>query len=459
MKRIFRNYPIANDVAEVFHYDYSDSISSCMKSMNGIFHSQNLPVNLNLRSKRHTLAVPGWDFDNGNILSLPTKICEWAVGAIEDDYYIAYTYWSGNSLILLVSKVHKRLWLNPEINAFDCARNILTIKKGINSHLRFDGAKFLWRTYETAVISSSYKSYFYDIVHGNVVQTSNTSTVLKNGYPRQLLIEHGRAHFVFLRRCGIYCIHIYPKKRDIKAPAIVICLGGPFIKVPDIRFLPNLYHHFSNEGYHVIIPLRRGVIGLSSEWEQELYGRYGIADVEDILSSTREFVMEFEPTVDSNRLGLYGASYGGYSALLINGKHNKELLFKSVVSHCGVYDLSTYPFHSSGNARDIMMEYGHTDDIVAYAKNVIDINPASFVNDWNVSTLLVHTIDDTTTWFGQSVSAYNAALKNHCCNISLILTHGGHSYNISKEEAIEDAIVNHFNTALKTQQTKSLITI
>ena len=56
MKRIFRNYPIANDVAEVFHYDYSDSISSCMKSMNGIFHSQNLPVNLNLRSKRHTLA-------------------------------------------------------------------------------------------------------------------------------------------------------------------------------------------------------------------------------------------------------------------------------------------------------------------------------------------------------------------------------------------------------------------
>jgi len=82
MKRIFRNYPIANDVAEVFHYDYSDSISSCMKSMNGIFHSQNLPVNLNLRSKRHTLAVPGWDFDNGNILSLPTKICEWAVGAI-----------------------------------------------------------------------------------------------------------------------------------------------------------------------------------------------------------------------------------------------------------------------------------------------------------------------------------------------------------------------------------------
>ena len=85
-------------------------------------------------------------------------------------------------------------------------------------------------------------------------------------------------------------------------------------------YVTTMYHHFSNEGYHVIIPLRRGVIGLSSEWEQELYGRYGIADVEDILSSTREFVMEFEPTVDSNRLGLYGASYGGTLPFLIK-KH------------------------------------------------------------------------------------------------------------------------------------------
>ena len=241
-----------------------------------------------------------------------------------------------------------------------------------------------------------------------------------------------------------------PKTRDVKAPAIVICLGGHFIKVPDIKVLPNLCHLFSNEVYHVIIPLRRGVIGLSSEWGQELYRRSGIVDVEDILLSTREFVDEFESSIDSNRLGLYGASYGGYSALLINGKHNKDLLFKSVVSHCGVCDLSTYQYHSSGNARDIMMEYGHTGDIEVYAKNVRDINPASFINDWNVPTLLVHTINDTTTWFGQSVNAYNDALNNTCCNTSLILTHGGHSYNISNEEAIEHSIITHFNTTLKS---------
>ena len=84
-------------------------------------------MNLNLRSKRHSLAVPGWDLGNGNILSLPVKICECAVGFIANDYYIACTYWSGKDLILCISKVDKRLWLNAEINALDYSDTILTI--------------------------------------------------------------------------------------------------------------------------------------------------------------------------------------------------------------------------------------------------------------------------------------------------------------------------------------------
>ena len=265
-----------------------------------------------------------------------------------------------------------------------------------------------------------------------------------------MLTEYDRSRFVYLHESGIYCIHIYPKERDVKSPAIVICLGGPFIKIPDIRYLPNIFHRFSDEGYNVIIPLRRGVIGLSPEWEKGLYGNYGIADVEDILVATKEVVTKFESTIDSTRLGLYGGSYGGYSALLINGKHNKDLLFKSVVSHCGVFDLSSYPYHSSGNAHDIMMEYGRTDDKLSYCNNVRNINPANFVNDWDAPTLLVHTIDDTTTWFGQSVNAYNAALKHNRYNTSLILTNGGHSYSINKEEAINDAIISHYNKTLKS---------
>lgn len=445
MKRIFRNYPIATDVAEVFHYDYSESVSRSMENINGVFHSKNVPVNLNLRSQRHTLAVPGWDLDNGNILSLPVKICECAVGLIEDYYYIAYTCRSGGDLILCISKVDKTLWFNSEINAFDYACNILTIKDGINSHLQFDGANFFWRRYETAVASSAYKRFSYDIVRGRIVQITNISTPAKSDCLPQLLTEHDNAHFVYLLESGIYCIHIYPKEQAVKAPAIVICLGGPFIKIPDIRFLPNLYHRFSREGYHVIIPLRRGVVGLSSEWEKALYDRYGIADVEDILVATREMTAKFESTIDSTRLGLYGGSYGGYSALLINGKHNKDLLFKSVVSHCGVFDLSSYPCHSSGDSHDIMMEYGRTDVKSDYCNNVQNINPASFVNDWNVPTLLVHTIDDTTTWFGQSVYAYNAGLNNTRCDISLVLADGGHTYENNDEEAIEEVIINHFN--------------
>lgn len=449
MKRIFRNYPIATDVAEVFHYDYSESISKCMENINGVFHSNNSSINVNSRCKRDTVAVPGWDLGNGNILSLSVKICECAVGLITDDYYIAYTYWADNRLVLNISIVNRQSWLNSEINGFDYACNILTIKDGINSRLQFVGSKLFWRTYESALASSSYKIYSYDFRQKSIIQLTEVLMPDKQYNPRLLSIEYGRAHFVYLRKSGIFCIHMYPKKQEVKAPAIVICPGGPYIKIPDIRYLPRLYHRFTDDDYHVIIPLRRGVVGLSPEWEKALSGNYGIVDVKDILASTREFVAEYESIIDYERLGLYGASYGGYSALLINGKHNNKLLFKAVVSHCGVFDLSTYPNHSSGNARDIMKEYGRTDDKAAYAGNVRDINPASFVNDWKVPTLLVHTIDDTTTWFGQSVAAYNAALKNPRCNISLILSEGGHSYDNSNEKAIEDAIINHFNKTLK----------
>lgn len=448
MKRIFRDYPISTDVTGVFRYDYGESISRCMENIHGIYHSKNVPIHLNWRCERHTMAVPGWDLGNGNILSLPVKVCECAAVVIGDDCFIAYTCWTGGNLVLNIAKVDQALWLNPEINAIDYASNMLTITNGINSRLQFDGAKLFWRMYDSAVTSSPYKIYSYDLRQKKMVQLTDVPKPAKTYCPRELLIEQDRAHFVHLRKSGIYCIHIYPKKQDLKAPAIVICLGGPYIKIPDIRFLPQLYHQFSDEGYHVIIPLRRGVVGLSSEWERALSGNYGIADVEDILASTRELLSECKSTIDSNRLGLYGASYGGYSALLINGKHNGDFLFKSVVSHCGVYDLSTYPEHSSGNACDIMIEYGRTDDIATYTKNIHNINPASFVNDWKVPTLLVHTIDDTTTWFGQSVGAYNAGLNNARCNISLILAEGGHSYNISNEEPLYDAMIDHFNKTL-----------
>lgn len=382
MKRIFCNYPITTNIAEVFHYDYSEGISRCMENINGVFHSINIPVELNKKYKRYTIAVPGWDLSNDNILSLPFKICECVVRLIEDDYYIAYTYWFDMSLILNIVKVNQRIWLSPGINAFDYACKILTLKDGINSRLQFDGGKFFWRMYKSAVASASYKIYSYDFRQKSIIQLTEVSMPNKQDNPRQLLIEQGRAHFVYLRRSGIYCIHIYPKKQDVKAPTIVICPGGPYIKIPDIRFLPRLYHRFSEEGYHVIIPLRKGVIGLSSEWEKALSGNYGIVDVEDILASTREFVTEFKSIIDYNRLGLYGAS---------------------------------------------------------------------FVNYWEVPTLLVHTIDDTTTWFGQSVGAYNAVLNNARCNISLILTEGYHSYDNSNEEAIEEAIINHFNKTLKSR--------
>lgn len=52
------------------------------------------------------------------------------------------------------------------------------------------------------------KRHSYDFVQDKIAKISDVVDFNHNDYPRQLLIEHGRTHFIFLHKSGIYCIHI-----------------------------------------------------------------------------------------------------------------------------------------------------------------------------------------------------------------------------------------------------------
>lgn len=63
-------------------------------------------------------------------------------------------------------------------------------------------------------------------------------------------------------------------------------------------------------GFMVVVPLRRGVIGISREWEHALEGNYGHLDVVDIIDGTKYILKKFSSLIDDSRVVLYGASYG-----------------------------------------------------------------------------------------------------------------------------------------------------
>lgn len=228
---------------------------------------------------------------------------------------------------------------------------------------------------------------------------------------------------------------VVKRKNAAICPAVVICLGGPMAPVPDFLDESSIYCHFIKQGFALIIPLRRGVSGMGKEWELALDGHYGEYDVEDTVAATDFVMSHHQNMIDTENVFLYGGSYGGYVAGLIAGKVNSSKRYKAIVSHCGVYDLAAYPWHSQGIAEETMLTYGRTADVLSYKKKVRAISPKTYVFEWSVPMLLIHHLNDSSTWVGQSVAAYNDALKLKK-QVSLLIVKGPHTYDIPQKESL-----------------------
>lgn len=119
-------------------------------------------------------------------------------------------------------------------------------------------------------------------------------------------------------------------------------------------------------------------------------------------------------------------------------------MYKAIVAHCGVYDLASYPWHNQGRPSETMQTYGRTANKEKYFENVVNISPNTFVDNWNVPILLIHHLYDTSSWFGQSVMAYNDALKRGK-QVNLLIVPGPHSYDINNREDLFSEIVSFFD--------------
>lgn len=231
---------------------------------------------------------------------------------------------------------------------------------------------------------------------------------------------------------------------DRPLPAVVVCLGGPQTPVPNIYEEDSVYQILMANGFALIIPLRRGVVGISREWQAALDGHYGDYDIQDTTEAVAFAVDHHPDIICPNRVCLYGSSYGGYVALLMAGKSNADRRFKAVVAHCGVYDLATYPWHSQGIPEETMLTYGHTTNLKEYAAKVIEISPKTYVNKWCVPMLLIHHLNDTSSWFGQSIAAYNDALR-HGKQTDLMIVPGPHTYDIKNHNILFHQIISFFS--------------
>lgn len=128
-------------------------------------------------------------------------------------------------------------------------------------------------------------------------------------------------------------------------PLVINPHGGPFGPF-DIWAFNTEPQMLASRGYAVLQVNFRGSGNYGREHMQSGYRQWGLKMQDDLVDATRWAITE--GVADKDRICIYGASYGGYAALM--GVAREPDLYRCAVGYVGVYDLGI--MHSEGDIRD-----------------------------------------------------------------------------------------------------------
>ena len=145
-----------------------------------------------------------------------------------------------------------------------------------------------------------------------------------------------------------------------RLPLIVYCHGGPiggvtngifpqFMHVPG-QIDPYPTEAFASEGYAVLFPMPRGGSGYGEAGHKMIINDWGGPDYKDIMAGVDHVIAE--GIADPNRLGVMGASYGGF---MTNWIVTQTSRFKAASAGASIADLADLYYLTDGG--DLMIEY------------------------------------------------------------------------------------------------------
>lgn len=229
------------------------------------------------------------------------------------------------------------------------------------------------------------------------------------------------------------CWVMYPPEFDASKqyPAIEIVLGGPQGTNSQDWSYRWCYRLMAQQGYIVIMPNRRGTTAFGQEWKEQISGDYCGLNMQDYLSAGR--YIKSQPYV--GKLACVGASYGGYSAYMLEGLHGD--LYDCFIAHAGIFDeenlwytteemwfanwdnggLTEYAFNPDapmGPAGDGITFGGMQQAGAPYAdtpraRRHYANSPKSMITKWHTPILCIHGCMDFRIPYEQGMAAFNAA--------------------------------------------------
>ncbi len=121
-----------------------------------------------------------------------------------------------------------------------------------------------------------------------------------------------------------------------KPPLVVLPHGGPWAR--DNWGFDQEVQFLANRGYAVLQVNFRGSAGFGRNFTEAGYREWGAAMQDDITDAVKWVIAEGH--VDADRIGIYGASYGGFAAMA--GLCFTPELYRCGVNVCGVTDIRVH---------------------------------------------------------------------------------------------------------------------
>ena len=117
-------------------------------------------------------------------------------------------------------------------------------------------------------------------------------------------------------------------------PLVMVIHGGPNVAGDSWHWNPEV-QFLASRGYAVIQPNYRGTTRYGYKFFRSAWGQWGLTMQDDITDAVHWAVKE--GVADANRVCIYGASYGGYAAMM--GAAKDPDLYKCAINYVGVTDL------------------------------------------------------------------------------------------------------------------------
>ncbi|QQX80992.1 prolyl oligopeptidase family serine peptidase [Shewanella sp. KX20019] len=219
--------------------------------------------------------------------------------------------------------------------------------------------------------------YLYDKI-------ANNAELLTELYPELLNFELRGTEVMKVKGPSGVEIEAYltqPSTEINNGVLLVMPHGGP-IGVRDFSYFNPDVQYFTSRGFTVLRVNFRGSKGYGKEFLNSGKGEFGKAIEQDITAVVNSVKQQYE----FEKTCAIGASYGGYSSLMLAIKHPSE--YHCVVGSYGVYDL---PLLFNGNNVKVLAEYRRlvSEVVGEFNQRLVDYSPVYLADGIKVPVLLI----------------------------------------------------------------------